>query len=54
MPPVENLLDTPENKEKIKAENFPKDGPNKKVKELDLRIWETLFIESLKVLNKWD
>jgi hypothetical protein len=24
------------------------------VKELDLRIWETLFIESLKILNNWD
>ena len=34
--------------------NFPRNGSNQKVKEVDLRIWETLFIESLKVLNKWD
>lgn len=33
---------------------FPRRGPNNNVKELDLRVWETLFTESLKVLNKWD
>jgi hypothetical protein len=33
---------------------FPREGPNTKVSELDLRTWETLFIESLKVLNKWE
>ena len=27
---------------------------SEKIKEIDLRIWENLFIESLKVLNKWD
>ena len=34
--------------------DYPRKGPNNKVKEVDLRIWETLFSESLKVLNKWD
>lgn len=38
----------------IHPSNFPKEGPNTKVKELDLRIWETLFIESVKILNKWE
>mmetsp|Transcript_19133 Transcript_19133/g.18269 ORF Transcript_19133/g.18269 Transcript_19133/m.18269 type:complete len:82 (-) Transcript_19133:23-268(-) len=33
---------------------FPREGPNNSVTELDLRIWETLFIESLKILNSWD
>lgn len=34
--------------------NYPRKGPNNKVKEIDLRIWENLYIESLKVLGKWD
>lgn len=34
--------------------DYPRKGPNNKVKEVDLRIWETLFSESLKVLNKWE
>ena len=34
--------------------DYPRKGSNNKVKETDLRIWDTLFIESLKVLNKWD
>ena len=36
------------------TEHYPREGPNTKVSELDLRAWETLFIESLKVLNQWD
>jgi hypothetical protein len=32
----------------------PRRGPNNLIKEIDLRVWETLFTESLKVLNKWD
>jgi hypothetical protein len=38
----------------IREESFPKDGANRNVKELDLRIWETLFIDSVKILNRWD
>lgn len=38
----------------VAEEQFPREGPNNKVSELDLRSWETLFIESLKVLNRWD
>lgn len=38
----------------VASEKFPKDGPNRFVSELDLRAWEILFIESLKVLNLWD
>jgi hypothetical protein len=38
----------------VGTEHFPREGPNTKVSELDLRAWETLFIESLKVLNLWD
>lgn len=38
----------------VSGRNFPKEGPNNKVSELDLRVWETLFIESLKILNKWE
>jgi hypothetical protein len=38
----------------VSSVNFPKEGPNNKVSELDLRVWETLFIESLKILNKWE
>ncbi len=34
--------------------SYPRQGPNNKVKEMDLRIWETLYIDSLKVLGKWD
>ncbi len=40
--------------DQVAQEHFPKDGPNNKVGELDLRVWETLFIESLKILNKWE
>ena len=40
--------------EEVKVENFPREGPNNKVTELDLCVWETLFMESLKVLNKWE
>lgn len=34
--------------------DYPRQGPNNKIKEIDLRIWDTLFSESFKVLNKWD
>jgi FAT domain len=34
--------------------SYPRKGPNNKVKEIDLRIWDNLFSESLKVLNRWD
>jgi hypothetical protein len=34
--------------------SYPRRGPNNLVKEVDLRVWETIFTESLKVLNKWD
>jgi hypothetical protein len=40
--------------DQVQLENFPKDGPNNKVSELDLCVWETLFMDSLKVLNRWD
>ena len=32
----------------------PRRGPNNLVKEVDLRVWETIFTDSLKVLNRWD
>jgi hypothetical protein len=35
----------------VSTEHFPREGPNTRVSELDLRAWETLFIESLKILN---
>jgi hypothetical protein len=38
----------------VSPNHFPRSGPNNKVSELDLRVWETLFIESLKILNKWE
>lgn len=38
----------------VNSERFPKEGPNNKVNELDLRVWETLFIQSLKIFNKWE
>ncbi len=34
--------------------DYPRQGPNNKAKEIDLRIWDNLFCESFKVLNKWD
>jgi len=34
--------------------DYPRRGPNNLVKEVDLRQWESLFSESLKVLNKWE
>lgn len=34
--------------------NFPKPGPNNKVSDIDLRVWEKLFVESVKVLSKWE
>jgi hypothetical protein len=34
--------------------SYPRKGPNNYIKEIDLRVWETLFTQSLKVLNKWD
>lgn len=34
--------------------NYPRRGPNNNVREIDLRVWDNLFIESLKVLNRWD
>lgn len=34
--------------------DYPRRGPNNKVKEVDLRMWETLFSDSQKVLNKWE
>lgn len=40
--------------DQVSPGRFPREGPNNKVSELDLRVWETLFIESLKVLNKWE
>ena len=38
----------------VSPHHFPRNGPNNLVSELDLRVWETLFIESLKILNKWE
>jgi hypothetical protein len=40
--------------DQVQLEHFPKEGPNNKVSELDLCVWETLFMDSLKVLNRWD
>lgn len=50
----DNYFEQEEYKEQIKSQNFPKNGPNRNVREIDLRIWESLFIESLKILNNWD
>lgn len=34
--------------------SYPRRGPNNRVREMDLRVWENLYIESIKVLGKWD
>ena len=36
----------------LNQRHFPKSGSNRKVSELDLRTWESLYIKSLKVLKK--
>jgi hypothetical protein len=51
-------IDRTSGRQKFEADratySYPRRGPNNKVKEIDLRIWETLFSDSLKVLNKWE
>ena len=55
---LEQELDIVSGRPKFEADKatyqYPRRGPNNLVKEVDLRIWETIFTESLKVLNKWD
>jgi hypothetical protein len=41
-------------KRKNENQPYPRNGPNNRVKEVDLRVWETIYTDSLKVLNKWD
>lgn len=37
-----------------KTYSYPRKGSNNNVNEIDLRVWDTLFCQSLKVLMKWD
>ena len=50
-----DLFENEQFAEKLKSNKFPKrSNGNEKVSELDLRMWETLYVESLRVLNKYD
>lgn len=40
--------------EKLNPKRFPKFGSNRNVSEIDLRNWENLYMQSLKVLKKTD
>ena len=46
------VFETEEVQRKLAQENFPKVGSNRSISELDLRTWETLYIQSLKILKK--
>ena len=34
------------------VQSFPKPGGNRLISEIDLRTWETLYVQSLKILKK--
>ena len=40
----------PEIAEKLKNRHFPKAGGNRKISDIDLRSWETLYMKSLRIL----
>lgn len=46
------IFETQEVAEKLNSFSFPKAGSNRLISELDLRTWENLYIQSLKVLKK--
>ena len=37
-----------------KSRTFPKAGSNRKISDIDLKIWEGLFVKSLKILKRFD
>jgi hypothetical protein len=39
---------------RLEREGLPRMGPNNKISEIDLRLWETIFIQGLKLNNKFD
>ncbi len=47
-----DLFETNEVAQKLNQQNFPKAGSNRVISELDLRTWESLYIQSLKILKK--
>lgn len=46
------IFENDEVRELLKQQQFPKQGSNRKISEIDLRQWETLYMQSLKVLKK--
>ena len=47
-----DIFENDEVRELLKQQQFPKQGSNRKISEIDLRQWETLYMQSLKVLKK--
>ena len=47
-----DIFENDEVRELLKQQQFPKQGSNRKISEIDLRQWETLYKQSLKVLKK--
>ena len=41
----------PDIAEKLKNRHFPKAGGNRKISDIDLRSWETLYMKSLRILR---
>lgn len=46
------MFETDEVAEKLNQKKFPKAGSNRSISEIDLRQWENLYIQSLKILKK--
>jgi len=36
------------------SNHFPKAGSNRKISDIDLRMWEGLYVKSLKILKRFD
>ena len=52
-----NFIRVLEEQDAVKLEHssrFPKAGSNRKISDIDLRMWEGLFVKSLRILKRFD
>jgi hypothetical protein len=52
-----NFIRVLEEQDALKLEHssrFPKAGSNRKISDIDLRMWEGLFVKSLRILKRFD